>query len=124
MRGIDRHSSLLFVVPITIEEDEPGLFGAAVDTMKDRMAASGRTPEEAADNACRLFRGMVDSSLARKVSIQFATGLQAMPLKVPISEAPKVFALLDEIDAIEEEQETNWLRLFPLGIPETEHHAD
>jgi hypothetical protein len=122
MRGIDEHSSLLFAVPVTVEEDEPGLFGAVVKGMEDLMAASGRTPEEASENARLLFMATVDDALARKISVQFVTGLPAVTVNVPISKAPQLFALLEsEMTKREGQHQASWLRIAPQAV--TEHHT-
>lgn len=114
MRGLDGESSLLFSVPITVEEDEPGLYSGAVETMRDRMAASGRSPEEAAANAGLLFQATVDDALARNTSVEFATGVQALTVKVAITEASKFFEMLEStIAEMDRQEHRRWRHLAP-----------
>jgi hypothetical protein len=124
MRGINEHSSLLFAVPIIVEEDEPELFGAAVIGMHDRMGASGRTAHEAFENAKLLFMATVDDALARGSSSEFATGVSAITVKVPISKAQGFFDLLEsELAKHEDRQVGGWLSL-PSVASATEHHTE
>jgi hypothetical protein len=118
MRGIDDNQSFLFNVPVRVEEDEPGLFGASVTTMSGQMAASGRSSQEAFENAVLLFCMTVDDAIKRQISIHFATGVQPLTLQVKMKDAPKFLHLL-ESKLAEFDKEETWLRIPPEAI--TEH---
>ena len=112
---MDPKRSFLFHVDVVIEEDEPGLFGAHVVGMEDRMVAMGQSLEEATENACMLFMDTVDDAVESSVSFSFAIGNSDYAhLNIPISEAASVFEALRAIE--HEEEEELWLRIPPPVI--------
>ena len=117
VRGIDENRSLIFPVHVTVEEDEPNLFGATIPGLEDHMAAMGRTPDEAEQNAVELFQATVDDALAKDTSVSFAIGSQQyMTADFPVIKADAFFRQIHNLNLRELAIDDEW-RGVPLAAP-------
>lgn len=113
MRGISERKSLMFSLATRTEAEGDGLYAAEIAGMEDQLAASGRTPEEALENARLLFMATADDALRKGASISFATGQQAIALDIPIWQAPKFFHLLEsKLNEQADVEEHAWLQIL------------
>ena len=116
----DPHKTFLFHVEVILEQDAPGLFGAVVAGMEDTMCASGASPEEAEEQARLLFMDTVDDAMASGVSLSFAIGNSDYRLlNVPITEAPRIFAELNQINDEPDEDDGRWILIPPQELMQT-----
>ncbi len=118
VRGIDKRQSFVFPVQVTVEEDEPNLYGATIPGLEDHMAAMGRTAEEAERNAIELFQATVDDALDKKASVSHAIGSsRSMTADFPVSKADEFFKLIHDLDfrELDSDDDEGW-RGVPLGL--------
>lgn len=119
VRGIDTFRSFVFPIQVTIEEDEPNLYGASIPGLEDQIAAMGRTGDEAERNALELFQGIVDDALDKGTSVAFAiNSMQYMTANFPITKADEFFKAIENLDLREldsaSEDDDGW-RGVPFG---------
>jgi hypothetical protein len=81
LRRVDEKTCLFFAPSVCIQEDEPALFSAAIAGFENRMAAAGRSIEEAESNAIDMFQVLIDYSIEHKKPLGFELGT-AVPYRV------------------------------------------
>lgn len=123
MRRMTDRQSFMFSLSISLEAED-GLTTAEILNMEDQLAVSGRTEDEAVENARRLFMATVDDAMARGASIQFSTGQQPIALDIPIWQAPRFFHILEaHLNQEADEEDQEWLNI-PLAQIFKPQHAE
>ena len=109
LRRIDEQDSLFFPLVVDIEEHEPALFGASIFGLDGRLAAMGRTAEEAEGSAVAMFKDIVDLAFEKNVPLGKELG-ERVPfrrVKVTFEKADEFFA--DFLEALSSSQvEEEW----------------
>jgi hypothetical protein len=86
-------------VQVTVEEDEPNLYGASIQGLDERVAAMGVTGDEAERNALELFQGIVDDALDAGTSVAYAIGeMPYMTADFHVAKAAEFFKLIQNLD--------------------------
>jgi hypothetical protein len=98
MRRIDDNQTLLFSVPVAVEETSDGLFESCVASMRDQMIGGGESSDEATGHALSLFMATVDDAIERGMSIHYCTGVQPLTLDIPFKDAPRFLHLLEQME--------------------------
>lgn len=92
MRGLDPQRSVLFFVLVLIEEDEPGLYGAIIPGLENRLSAIGTSAREAESHAMELFRDLVDAAVEDGTPLS-----NVLPTTVPFKSIDEG---IDQADAV------------------------
>lgn len=125
VRGIDKAQSFLFPVQVTVEEDEPNLYGAAVQGMEEHMAAMGRTASEAERNALDLFKAVVDDALDRKASLAVVLGKDFgyHIANFPVTQAATFFSAIHDLETLHDSDEWQGVPVALIAFQKPEHSA-
>ena len=90
--------SILFPIIVETAEDEAALFGASISGLDDRLAAMGRTVEEAERNAVEMFKDIVDLAIEKNTPLGHELG-QGVPFTRLNYSFENAQAFFDELKA-------------------------
>lgn len=111
LRKLDEQDSLFFPIVVDVEEHEPVLFGASIPGLDGRLAAMGRTAEEAEHNAVAMFRDIVDLAFDKRIPLskELGEGVPFRRVNVTFAKADEFFAsFLEALTSIHETDEQEW----------------
>lgn len=99
MRGTSPTESVFFIPMVMVEEDDPGLFGATLRGLENRVVAMGATADEAEHQAIELFKGMIDHAITTNAPLEplIGSGVFMNRVPIPLQNARTFFDMFDKL---------------------------